>query len=145
MKYILLDFDGVLTSDDYTRRSVLEHRKANLFGVDFFDPTCIEALRYIIEKTGASVIISSSWRDLGMDRLGKVWIFNSLPGELAGTTPEWILVKRDAIQKWIDSHPEDNYVIVDDADLRLQNQVRTNPDRGLTFTEAEMAIRILNS
>jgi len=145
MKYILLDFDGVLTSDDYTRKSVLGHRQANLFGVDYFDPTCIEALRYIIEETGASVVISSSWRDLGMDRLGKVWIHNSLPGELSGTTPEWILMKKDAILEWVDGHPEDKYVIVDDADLRLQNQVRTNPDTGLTATEAEMAIRILNS
>ena len=145
MKYILLDFDGVLTSDDYTRMSVLGHRQANLFGVDFFDPTCIEALRYIIEKTGASVIISSSWRDLGMDRLGKVWIHNSLPGELAGTTPEWILMKKDALLDWVDGHPEDRYVVIDDADLDIPFQVRTDPVTGLTSTEAEMAIKILNS
>lgn len=38
MNYVLLDFDGVLTSDSFTRLCVLEHRPKNLFGLDWFDP-----------------------------------------------------------------------------------------------------------
>ena len=49
MKYILLDFDGVLTS----------------FGVDWFAPTCIDALKHIVEETAARIVVSSSWRELG--------------------------------------------------------------------------------
>lgn len=144
IKFILLDIDGVLTSDAFSRRCKAEKIQPNTFGLDWFDPQCVSMLRRIIEKTGARIVLSSSWRDLGIDRLSKVWSENNLPGELAGTTPEWILVKKDAILEWIDRHPDDKYVIIDDADLRLKNQVRTNPITGLTAADAELAIQILN-
>lgn len=72
MKYILLDFDGVLTSDAFTRQCIFEHRRGNLFGVEWFAPSCIEALRYLVEETGAKIVVSSSWRDLGEYRLRKL-------------------------------------------------------------------------
>ncbi len=143
-KYILLDIDGVITSDAYTRQCKAEKIQPNTFGLDWFDPQCIKMLRRVIDKTGARIVLSSSWRDLGIDRLSKVWSDNNLPGELAGTTPEWILMKKDAILEWIDIHPDEKYVIIDDADLRLKNQVRTNPITGLTAADAELAIQILN-
>lgn len=144
-KYILLDIDGVLTSDAYTRQCKAERIQPNTFGLDWFDPHCINMLQSIIVKTGARIVLSSSWRDLGIDRMKKVWSDNSLPGVLAGTTPEWILTKKEAILEWIDGHPDDKYVIVDDADLRLQNQVRPNPITGLTAADAETVVRMLNT
>lgn len=143
-KFILLDIDGVLTSDAYTRRCKAEKIPLNTFGLDWFDPRCVEMLRRVIDKTGARIILSSSWRDLGFDRMNKVWSENNLPGILAGTTPEWILVKKDAILDWINGHANDKYVIIDDADLQLQNQVRTNPVTGMMAADAEQAIQILN-
>lgn len=143
-RYILLDIDGVLTSDHWSRKCRAEHRPANLFGLDWFDPDCIAALAVLAEKTAAGIIVSSSWRELGIDRLRHVWEVCGLPGELAGTTPEWVLMKDEAIQEWIHQHPEDVYVILDDADLKSDRQIRTNPSTGLTMADVERAISLLN-
>lgn len=141
--YILLDIDGVLTSDAWSRQCRAEHCPANLFGMDWFDPGCVEVLTLLVEKTGADIIISSSWRELGLDRLQHVWEVCGLPGKLAGTTPEWILMKDKAIREWIRQNPQEAYVILDDAYLKSDRQVRTNPLTGLMMEDAEKAIRIL--
>lgn len=146
-KYILLDFDGVLTSDAFTRQYVFEHRRENLFGVDWFAPSCIDALRHIVEETGARIVISSSWRDLGEYRIRKLWDYNRMPGRLdetTPTTPEYILMKSDAMRHWISTHEGDRFAVLDDDDLDVPNLVRTKPQEGLTREDAEMAIKILN-
>ena len=144
MKYLLLDFDGVLTSVQHTWMCRMEHRRPNIYGLDWFDPACLDALKAIVEGTGTGIVVSSSWRNLGDEVLGRVWEQTPMPGRLVGTTPIWILTKKDAIEAWIRAHPEDRYVILDDADLRLPYQVRTNPDMGLTMKNAQEAIEILN-
>ena len=67
-----------------------------------------------------------------------------MPGELAGTTPIWILTKKGAIDHWIKEHPNDRYVILDDTDLGLDYQIRTDPYTGLTEEDAEIVISLLN-
>ena len=146
-KYILLDIDGVLTSDAFTRQCIFEYRRENLFGVDWFDPACIEALRCIIEQTDATIVISSSWRDLGEYKLKELWEYNQMPGQLdetSPTTPEYILTKEDAIGQWLSIHKEDKFVILDDSELGFPNLVKTNPTVGLTKKDARKAIKILN-
>lgn len=146
MKYILLDFDGVLTSDAFTRQCVFEHRQENLFGVDWFAPTCIDALKHIVEETAARIVVSSSWRDLGEYRLRKLWEYNRMPGCLddsTPTTPEYILMKLDAIKHWIAKHEGDRFVVLDDDNLDVPNLVKTKPQEGLTRNDAELAIKIL--
>ena len=145
MRYILLDFDGVVTSKTYSRQCHENHCRKNIYDLDWFDPACVDALRMIVERTGAKIVVSSSWRDLQMEQLQKIWAFIPMPGELAGTTPIWILTKKEAIEHWIKQHPDDRYVILDDAGLGLDNQIRTNPDTGLVQEDAEKAITILNS
>ena len=145
MRYILLDFDGVVTSKTYSRQCHENHCRKNIYDLDWFDPACVDALRMIVERTGAKIVVSSSWRDLQMEQLQKIWAFIPMPGELAGTTPIWILTKKEAIEHWIKQHPDDRYVILDDAGLGLDNQIRTNPDTGLVQKDAEKAITILNS
>ena len=143
-KYILLDFDGVLTALQHTQMCRMEHRRPNIYGLDWFDPVCLEALKAIVEEAGAGIVVASSWRELGDAALGRVWEQTPMPGRLVGTTPIWVLTKRDALEAWITAHPDDRFVILDDADLRLPNQVRTNPDTGLTMDDARKAIEILN-
>lgn len=146
MKYILLDFDGVITSDVFTRQCVFEHRQENLFGVDWFAPTCIDALKHIVEETAASIVVSSSWRELGEYRLRKLWDYNRMPGcldETTPTTPEYILMKLDAIKHWITEHEGDRFVVLDDDNLDVPNLVKTKPQEGLTRNDAELAIKIL--
>jgi len=143
-KVILLDFDGVVTSKAYTWKCYQDGARANIYGLDWFDPDCIAALRYIVENTGAKIVVSSSWRDLRMEQLKRLWEFVPMPGELIGTTPIWILTKKGAIEHWIKQHSHDRYVILDDADLGFENQIRTDPYTGLVVEDAEKAIGLLN-
>lgn len=143
-KFILLDFDGVVTSKTHTWHCYMNHSPANIFGLDWFDPACLEVLRMILDGTGAKIVVSSSWRDLRMEQLKQIWEYVPMPGELVGTTPIWILTKKEAIEHWIKEHPNDRYIILDDADLELENQIRTDPDTGLVEKDARRAITLLN-
>lgn len=142
-KYILLDIDGVVTSKTYTMKCYREHAMENIYGMDWFDPDCIAALKKIVDETGAGIVVSSSWRDLRIEQLQRIWEYIPMPGELVETTPVWILTKKEAIEQWIRQHPDDRYVILDDVDLGLENQVRTDPNTGLTEEDGKWAIEIL--
>ena len=143
-KYILLGIDGVLTSQRNRIMAMILEPKPNLYGLDFFDMFCIVNLESIPVETGADIIVSSSWRRLGKETLIRVWEHNGrCSRRLVGTTPVEI-AKRDAIVAWIAAHPDDRYVILDAEDLRLQNQVRTDPEVGLTLKDAREAISIIN-
>ena len=61
-----------------------------------------------------------------------------------GTTSIRVPAKEKAIEEWIQRHPSDKYVILDDDWLGLPNQVKTDIRIGLTRTKAEEAITILN-
>lgn len=140
-KFILVDFDGVLTSVRYTLQCRQEHRQPNTYGLDWFDPACLQALKTIVDQTGAGIVISSSWRELGDEVLRRVW--EPMPGQFVETTPIWILTKREAVEAWISAHPDDRFVILDDTDLQLPRQVRTDPEVGLTMADARWAVRLM--
>ena len=146
MFHLLLDIDGVLTSENHTQQCVLEKRSENLYWMDWFDPACTEALRILLDKTKADIIVSSSWREIGIERLRTVWEHNRMPGHLKETTPEWIPDKMEALRQWINNnmtlHPFDKYIILDDDPTGLnQWQVKTNPRTGLTKKDAEKALK----
>jgi hypothetical protein len=65
MKIIFLDFDGVLNSENWYRRRFNEIDRdtaAGNYPFYEFDPLSIKELNRIVEQTGASVVVSSSWR-----------------------------------------------------------------------------------
>jgi hypothetical protein len=65
MKIIFLDFDGVLNSENWYRRRFNEIGTTDISGkypLYEFDPLSIKELNRIVEQTGASVVVSSSWR-----------------------------------------------------------------------------------
>ena len=141
---IFLDFDGVLTSDDYTRLCVFECKPENLYGIEWFDPRCIDALRAIVEETGAGIVISSSWRELGMDKLKEVWARNEMPGELLGRTDPDMVSTREAVLQWLEDNPCDRYVVLDDSAVAIKYLVKTNPRTGLVASDALKAIEFLS-
>ena len=65
MKVIFLDFDGVLNSDKIPQTP---HNPLIRFGspewlATQFDTKLVARLNFIIEKTGACVVLSTSWRE----------------------------------------------------------------------------------
>lgn len=163
IKVIFLDIDGVL----------------NVYGIDYdqygqiFHEHFVDNLRTIIDKTGAKIVISSTWRHGGLQRMKDMWSFRNLPGEVIGITIDcYDLIKEGRfefyddvtrgheIQDWIDDNKKkiQSYVILDDDNDFLPEQrgnfVRTSNNinhsdcvdigYGLTKICSENAIRILN-
>jgi len=126
MKTIFLDIDGVLNVD-YADRDQFGH---------IFRDEYVQNLKEIIEKTGAKIVISSTWKDKGIERMLALWKERNLPGEIIDVTPDCVdvceatdiiyydQVKRGhEIKLWLDRNPEVNqYVILDDIQDFLDEQ-----------------------
>lgn len=162
MKVIFLDIDGVLN---------VIGQGIDEFG-QCFHKHFEDNLRWIIEETGAKIVISSTWRMSGLSEMQRMWNHRNLAGEVIGiTTTSQQLVndkkfkyydeveRGHEIQDWLDKHPEiSNYVIIDDDNDMLPSQrkyfVRTSNNKdhvdcvdigyGLTRKCAENVIKILN-
>jgi len=160
-KIIFLDIDGVLNviGQGYDSFGQLFHKHFE------------DNLRWIVEQTGAKIVISSSWRITGLQDMKNMWKRRNLPGEVIDITPTEIdVVERKIcefyddvkrgheIQLWIDDNDVKNYVILDDdSDMlpsQLNNFVRTSNNKthedcvdigyGLTRICSEKAVEILN-
>ena len=138
-----------------------------------FHQHLVDNLRRIIEQTGAKIVISSTWRHGGLERMRSLWKDRNLPGEIIDITPDcYDLVNEGRfkyldqvdrgheIDYWLEGRTDiENYVIIDDDNDFLPHQrnrfVRTanninHPDcidigYGLTSECANKAIRILNN
>ncbi len=160
-KIILLDIDGVLN---------VRRQKRDRFG-SLFHSHFVKNLKHIIDKTGAKIVISSSWRFNGLAEMKEMWQYRKLPGNVIDITPftAEYLGDKDAlfgercergceINEWLKNNPVQSYVILDDDNDMLPSQqpnfVRcsNNFDHkgcvdmglGLTLKCAERAIKILN-
>lgn len=148
-KVIYLDIDGVLNSDDFAA-FCLKEEGYDPFDLDELDPRAIKNLKYIVENTGASIVLSSSWR-WDKDAFTKVKqqlkVFDL---EVKDTTimELWTTMSRTAeIKRHLAEHPEiENYVILDDANIEeplTSHWARCLFKNGLTRKVAEEAIKIL--
>jgi len=162
-KIIFLDIDGVLNVIG------MHCGPRDEFGSQFHTHL-VDNLRYIIEQTGASIVISSSWRMSGLGQMKLMWEMRDLPGEVIETTP-WAgevvnaggpfhsetMCRGEEIQYWLDRTSNVRYVIIDDdndmLEIQKSNFVRTaeNWDHaghvegyGLTRECAARAVEILN-
>lgn len=148
-KIIFLDIDGVLNvycegRDEY----------GCTFHKHFEDN-----LRWIINKTNAKIVISSTWRMSGLKIMKEMWIKRGLPGEVIDITPiKTHGVNRGVeIQQYIDDNNITSYCIIDDDDDMLPSQIdnfvktSNNPSHvdcvdigyGLTKICSEKVIEIL--
>ena len=170
MKIIFLDIDGVLNSSIYAA-GLLDAGKPtkDANGHELFAPDTIAWFNSIVDETKAKIVISSSWRYLGLIPLRNMWIERGLHGEIIGMTSmhavdEYILehgldwLKNGSlsgspraveIEAWLHEHDNiDNFVILDDMPMSAALQphfVHINPIHGLSDTQATKAIEILNT
>ena len=150
-KYIFLDFDGTLN----TGRG--EFMNPDRYG-HHFDNIAVRNLRRIVEKTGAQIVVSSSWRHLGLEKIREVWTSWGLPGEIVGCTPGvWgdgriFDTRGEEIQQWLDENVVDDYayVVIDDMDDseaiegQEDNWIEVDPHCGISYDDADYAIKVLN-
>lgn len=172
-RVIFLDFDGVLN----TKRHNAARRQAALPLSDkygyLFDPASVSNLQKIVDATEASIVITSSWRLEGRERMEMLWHDRKLPGFLLGITGQHYtgmdplnmlddedpdaqedpdrIVKGVDIDQWLMRHAplRYTYVILDDENDLLPGQqsyfIRIDPHVGITEEDARRAIRILKN
>jgi hypothetical protein len=148
MKVVFLDFDGVLNSHGFLRQQ--PHR------MDRLDPAAVARLNAIVARSGAKVVISSSWRihhslDELRHRLGEV----GFAGEVIDRTPDisWeeygdpFRGRAEEIQSWLEGHkgPLESFVVLDDIYLEdlAHVLVKTEFEAGLGDEHVEAALAIL--
>lgn len=159
-KIIFLDIDGVLNVIG------MHCGPRDEFGSQFHSHL-VDNLKYIIDQTGASIVISSSWRHSGLSEMKLMWEMRDLPGEVIEITPfarevgqpkyGEKMCRGEEIQYWLDRTPGVHYVIIDDDNDMLESQksnfVRTADNwkhaghvegYGLTLECAQRAVAILN-
>ena len=152
-KLIFLDIDGVL--DTYKSHYML-------------DPVLLDRLGNILGRTGAWIVISSSWRCISVP--DTVEFLTDYENPRVGSTPFPFIdrvvgitpilysvldgdidrpaTRGEEIAAYLKDHPCDNYVILDDCDEMQRNQwphlVLVNEEVGLTDEDVEKAVSILN-
>ena len=146
-KYLFLDIDGVLNHDEWFESDVYKKNQNN-WKVSMFDPKCIERVNTILEKTGAKLVVSSTWRN--MTDLEEIFAGVGLPAKFDRTPyADQLYPKEDPNDKylnpigsewsgwddldikywrgseikwWLEHHEPGNYVILDDDIDMLEEQ-----------------------
>lgn len=150
-KYIFLDFDGPLN----TGRG--EYQDPDRYG-HHFDDMAVRNLRRIVRETGAQIVVSSSWRHLGLQKIREIWANWGMPGEIVGSTPGlWgddrlFETRGEEIQQWLEENAGEDYafVIIDDMDNSEATEdqedkwIQVDPHCGISYDDADYAIKILN-
>ena len=160
-KILILDIDGVLNPKWWNRKKPVDR-----YGCGF-EPRAIANLCKIVSETNAEIVISSSWKCMGLKELQNMWIDRNLPGKVIDITPDYLsdelllnsefdnidaLYNRGSeIKGWLMLHGDDvsHYAIIDDMDDILPEQqnhfVQADPDVGITKFDADCIIRLLNN
>lgn len=139
MKIIFLDIDGVFIP---SRAYKLAEQTSGF--VTVFDPCAVGMINDVCVKTGARLVIHSSWLRctalMGLSSvtdhmLGQGLKFFHEDSECNYTRSgsRWL-----AISDWLSDHPEvEDYFILDDEEMpeyyNLRNHIRTDFDEGITF------------
>lgn len=144
MKVIFLDIDGVLNNDRTATRS-----PDGYIGISY---SLLKRLSKIVKATDASVVLTSTWKDLSSPQdtaymMRRFRVYSIIP---IGKTKDIKDQRGKGIKDYLEEHPCDEYVILDDFSFDFYEQnlmehvVLTNPIIGLTEKNVEKAIEILN-
>jgi len=145
MKYIFLDIDGVLATDDCYSKSK--------FKIDFvnmpypWDKDAVESLARIILQTDCKIVISSDWRlHYNTNEISAMFKYYNIPSEndrIVGMTEShkkysesyWEARVRQ-IEQYVATNlkPEDSWIAVDDMPLWKNN------DRFVQILETDKGI-----
>jgi len=153
MKIIFLDIDGVLNSRAFflARTAGLEeHQDEEAHTREMIDPAAVALLNHLVEKSGAEIVISSSWRiAYSMSEIGHALYANGFRHRLAiiGKTTTSDGERGSQIQEWLESAGEPvTFAILDDSDdmgVHRPRLVRTDWERGLEQHHVEQALALL--
>lgn len=162
MNVVFLDIDGVLNSNFWDN----EHQKEISDGT-LIDIEKIELLSVLINEFSAKIVLHSGWKywfdenlkplrleaEKLLEMLEKCGLYiedvtPDFADEEIKRTKKFSLVKGKEILSWVESHPNSNWVVIDDLDLHneivLEHQVMTDSNVGLTLEDVHKARLIFN-
>lgn len=172
MKIIFLDIDGVLNNQRFA--TLWNHLYGGNGWGGFFKTTTpkikdvkwdlynVGSLKNLLNLTGAKVVISSTWRNHhSLTTFKHIFqLYGLKPGKIIGVTPNLNTryaysdsyipqaFRGNEVNAWLHNTDRniDKYVILDDnSDFYLdQNLVQTDINIGLTDSDVDKAIKILN-
>ena len=151
MKIIFLDFDGVMDTAYYDHVLTVGGKPVcDEYGC-VFDPYCVKNLKHIIDRTGADIVVSSSWKYLmSYQDFLNMWKARGLPGFVTDVTPNKRF-RGDEIDAWLrECRTRCQYVIIDDLDAnnfhehQIPRLITVNPYVGLNEERTDLAIALLN-
>lgn len=158
-KIIFLDIDGVLNSIDYFEQT------KDCKGYTEINPEKVKLLKEIVERTGAEIVLSSTWRCLTENNSEPehpmyTYLTNTLKEygmEIVDHTPYIGQDRPKEIKAWMDNNQDKDvrFAILDDDFPKHKYDevgigdclVRTSfyeKDGGLRWEHVEKAIEILN-
>lgn len=146
MKLIFLDIDGVMNHRNYFRRS-------RLHDLQEFCPVAVRNLREIIKRTGAKIVISSTWRKF--NDIDYIMSCYDLDQYVVGKTPNLIdHIRGDEIDLFIKRYFKntecieklESFIIIDDDDDMgdlMPHLIHCKDNSGLTDERREEAVELL--
>ena len=148
MKVIFFDIDGVLNSRWFIDKMWALTKE---YRYDPIDPDAMKKLNIIVEKTGAKLVICSTWRySHTVEELQTIFEKHGFIGEIIDTTDvNSHNLRGNDINKWIcENHNVSKYCVIDD-DNEIFNKdvhkfVHVSNLVGLTYKDVYKAISILN-
>lgn len=125
--------------------------------MNLFDPECVANLNWLIEQSGAKLVLSSSWRIMhSLEEFNEHAIKNGIPAlidrteQLVEKDPTGFFISKqrgEEIAEWLSRHPHvTDFVVIDDStDMKgvERHWVQTSMEHGLTKELAEWALKVL--
>jgi len=164
VKIIFLDIDGVLNGHQYAKKDQVSSRTGKLqapTGIFGIVPSRVALLNQIVERTGAKVVVSSTWRRMPMPVIAlQAWLdVAGFRGQVIATTPildgegrgreiDWWIVRLNRTAKVYGPPVErcESFVILDDdSDMvpHMDRLVQTEMYFGLKPEHVERAVALL--
>jgi hypothetical protein len=155
-KLIFLDIDGVLnTPDDWVAAKVLpDHINTTNATTEIINRTKVGVLKYLVEETGAEIVLTSTWRFFGdkTNRMMKLCGWEDFSDiMISQTTRDGAGHRDEEVMQWLRENDQttDKFVILDDiAPVHWhpslhKHLVHIDNTIGLRFTDVEKAKEIL--
>lgn len=150
MKVVFLDFDGVLNG--YIYGGGQSGLKTGLREIaPRLNPKLVEELNVLVEKSGAKIVLSTSWRhEYTLQDFQHMLEQVGFKGEVIDRTPKrtrYPARRGNEIEDWLAAHPDVKQFVIldDDGDLApyMEKLVRTNDMYGLRPEDVTRALTIL--
>lgn len=156
MKIIFMDIDGVLVNKWSKSQPIARWYDNSIYP---FSPQAVKHVNYIIEQTGAQMILSSEWRfRYNPETIEQIFRFNKVKqipekiphnflGEFRDRDNMYELKRSKEIEVYVKENKIKDFVILDDWEVYCfpERLVRTVRDEGLKEKHVPRVLEILET